>query len=357
MEKIKLKNLGYSDYFENSYSSKDHQDLLPARIIAEHKGLYILRNETHEFSAKITGKMMFSASSREDYPAVGDWVLTKKSDENSYVIKEILPRKTMLQRKSSGGFDSQIIASNIDVAFIVQSPDRDYSLNRIERYLTLVKTGNIKPIIVLNKIDLISDVDLEMKISEIKTRFDNIDVYVTSAVSRKGIDDLKNSIKEGLTYCFIGSSGVGKSSIINTFLGEDLIKTGAISSHSNRGKHVTSSREIFILERGGLLIDTPGMREIGILDAETGIKDVFSEIDEMSKGCRFSDCSHINEPGCAVLESVSSEDLDQDLYDNYIKLLKENEYNTVSKVEKREKDKNFGKFIKTSKKIMKKYNL
>ena len=357
MNKIKLEDLGYSDYFENSYSSIGHQDLLPARIIAEHKELYILRNETHEFSAKITGKMMFTASSREDYPTVGDWVLTKKSDKNSYVIKEILPRKTMLQRKSSGGFDSQIIASNIDVAFIVQSPDRDYSLNRIERYLTLVKTGNIKPIIVLNKIDLISDVDLEMKISEIKTRFDNIDVYVTSAVAGKGIEDLKNSIKEGLTYCFIGSSGVGKSSIINTFLGEDLIKIGEISSHANRGKHVTSSREIFILERGGLLIDTPGMREIGILDAETGIKDVFSEIDEMSNGCRFSDCSHINEPGCAVLESVSSEDLDQDVYDNYIKLLKENEYNTMSKVEKREKDKNFGKFIKTSKKIMKKNNL
>ena len=149
----------------------------------------------------------------------------------------------------------------------------------------------------------------------------------------------------------------GKSSIINAFLGEDLIETGEISSHTNRGKHVTTSREIFILESGGLLIDTPGMREIGILDAETGIKDVFSEIDEISKGCRFSDCSHINEPGCIVLENVSSGDLDKDVYDSYIKLLKENEHNTMSKVDKREKDKNFGKFIKRSKKTMKKNNL
>ena len=357
MNKIKLKDLGYSDYFENNSSFVSQKDIMPARIISEHKGLYTLRNEGYEFSAKITGKMMFTASYREDYPAVGDWVLTKKSDENSYVIQEILPRKTILQRKSAGNYDSQIIASNIDVAFIVQSLDRDYRLNRIERYLALVKTGNINPIIVLSKIDLVSDVDLEIKISEIKKRFNNIDVYLTSTVTGKGIDDLKNSTKQGLTYCFIGSSGVGKSSIINAFLGEDIIKTGEISSHANRGKHVTSSREMFILESGGLLIDTPGMREIGVLDAETGIKDVFSEIDEISKGCRFSDCSHINEPGCIVLENVSSGDLDKDVYDSYIKLLKENEYNTTSKVDKREKDKNFGKFIKRSKKTMKKHNL
>jgi ribosome biogenesis GTPase / thiamine phosphate phosphatase len=355
MKNIKLKDLGYSDYFENNFSSVSQKDIIPARVISEHKGVYTLRNEAYQFSAKITGKMMFTALSREDYPAVGDWVLTKKSDDNSYVIQEILPRKTILQRKSTGNFDSQIIASNIDVAFIVQSFDRDYRLNRIERYLALVKTGNINPIIVLNKIDLISDLDLEIKISEIKARFNNIDVYLTSTVTGKGIDDLKNNTKKGLTYCFIGSSGVGKSSIINAFLGEDLIKTGEISSHANRGKHVTSSREIFILESGGLLIDTPGMREIGILDAETGIKDVFSEIDEISKGCRFSNCSHINEPGCAVLEKVNSGDLENDVYDNYIKLLKENKYNTMSKVDKRVKDKSFGKFIKKSKKIKKKY--
>ena len=356
MNKIKLKDLGYSDYFENNSSSVSQKDIMPARIISEHKGLYVLRNEVHEFSAKITGKMMFTASSREDYPAVGDWVLTKKSDKNSYVIQEILPRRTLLQRKSIGDFDSQIIASNIDVAFIVQSIVRDYSLNRIERYLALVKTGNINPIIVLNKIDLLSDVDLKIKISEIKTRFNNIDVYVTSTVTGKGIDDLKNSTRQGLTYCFIGSSGVGKSSIINAFLGKDLIKTGEISS-ANRGKHVTSSREIYILENGGLLIDTPGMREIGILDADAGIQNVFSEIDELSQGCRFSDCSHTNEPGCTVLENVISGNLDKDVYDNYIKLLKENEYNTRSKVKKREKEKNFGKFIKKSKKTMKKCNI
>jgi ribosome biogenesis GTPase / thiamine phosphate phosphatase len=356
MNKITLKDLGYSNYFENNPSSISQKDIMLARIISEHKGLYILRNEVHEFSAKITGKMMFTASSREDYPAVGDWVLTKKSDKNSYVIKEILPRKSILQRKSAGNFDSQIIASNIDVAFIVQSLDRDYSLNRIERYLSLVKTENIKPVIILNKIDLISSVDLDKKIFEIITRFNDVDVYLTSTVTGKGINDLKNSTKQGLTYCLIGSSGVGKSSIINAFLGEDLIKTGKISSRANRGKHVTSSREIFILERGGLLIDTPGMREIGILDAETGIKDVFSEIDEISKGCRFSNCRHINEPDCAVLESVRSEDLDQDVYDNYIKLVKENEHNTMSKLEKRGKDKKIGKFIKTSKKIMKQAN-
>lgn len=356
MKKIKLKDLGYSDYFENNDHSIDHPDLLPARVMAEHKGSYILRNETLEFSARISGKMRFDATLRADYPAVGDWVLTKKKDEVNYIIKEILPRKTVLQRKSLNGLDLQIIATNIDVAFIVQSPDRDYNLNRIERYLALAKTGNIKPIIVLNKIDLLSDVELEMKMDEIKMRFDDIDIYLTSTVLSNGIDDLKNMTKEGLTYCFIGSSGVGKSSIINVFLGEELIETGEISSHADSGRHITSSRNIYLLESGALLIDTPGMREIGVVEADTGLEDVFSEIDEMAKGCRFSDCRHINEPHCAVLESVHSQTLDQEVYDNYIKLLKENEHYAMSKVEKRVKDKKFGKLIKTSKKTMKEYD-
>lgn len=354
IKKIKLKDLGYNDYFENNYSSIVPKNLILARIISEHKGLYILRDETHEFSAKITGKMRFTALSREDYPAIGDWVLTKKKDDKNAVIQEILPRKTVLQRKVVGKSELQIISSNIDIAFIVQSTDRDYSLNRFERYLSLVKSGNIKPVIVLNKIDLISDIELEIKVSEIKTRFHNIDVYITSIITGKGIDDLKSSIKKGLTYCFIGSSGVGKSSIINALMGNDLIETGEIGSYANRGKHITSSREVFILESGGLLIDTPGMREIGILDSDTGIKDTFFEIYEMSKECKFSNCKHINEPSCAVLEAVNSGDLDKDRYDNYIKLLKENEYNTMTKAKKREKDRNFGKFIKTSKKEIKK---
>lgn len=349
---INLKDIGYSDFFENSQRSTNDSNLTPARIIAEHKELYLLKNEISEFSARITGKMNFTASSREDYPAVGDWVLIETLDEKHAIIREILPRKTMLVRKSAGNSDQQIIASNIDAAFIIQSLDIDYNLNRFERYLSLVLSGNIEPIICLNKADLITQSELEIKISEIKTRFSNTPIYATSIITGNGIAELREGIKQGLTYCFIGSSGVGKSSLVNMFLGENLIKTGEINSYTHRGKHITSHRELFVLENGGILIDTPGMRELGILDSETGIENVFNEIYELSNNCRFSDCTHINEPKCAVLSAVDSGNLDKDKYDNYIKLLKENEFNTLNKLEKREKDRSFGKLIKTTKKQM-----
>ena len=355
VNKIDLENIGYSAFFDNHYKSTNDKNLTPARIIAEHKEMYVLRNETSELSAKITGKMMFTALSRKDYPAVGDWVLITVLDENQAIIHEILPRRTVLKRKSADNSDIQIIASNIDTAFIIQSPDRDYNLNRFERYITLAESENIKPVIILNKTDLISESNLDMKLFEINNRFKNIDIYATSIITGKGINNLIESIKRGLTYCFLGSSGVGKSSIINMILGTKLIKTAEIGSSTNRGKHITTHRELFILENGGLLIDNPGMREIGILDSETGIKNVFSEIFNLSKNCRYSDCNHICEPGCAVLTAIESGNLDKSKYDNYIKLMKENEYNTMTKLEKREKDKKFGKFIKTTKKQLKKY--
>lgn len=355
ISKINLEDIGYSDFFDNNRKTSADRTLTPARIVTEHKELYILRNETSELSAKVTGKMMFTSSSREDYPAVGDWVLITALDEKQAIIHEILPRKTALTRKSVSNSDKQLIASNIDVALIIQSPDRDYNLNRFERYITLAESENIKAIIVLNKTDLLPENELDMKIFEIKKRFKNIAIYTTSIITGEGITDLINSIERGLTYCFIGSSGVGKSSIINMILGENLIKTAEISSSTNRGKHITTHRELFILENGGILIDNPGMREIGVLDSKTGIKSVFSEIYELSKECKFSDCCHVNEPGCAVLKAISSGRLDKSKYDNYIKLVKEDEYNTMTKLEKREKDRKFGQFIKTAKKQMKKY--
>ncbi len=334
---------------------ENDKSLIRARIIAEYKESYVLKSEISEFSAKITGKMMFTASTREDYPAVGDWVLITPLDKEQAVIHKILPRKTVLKRKSAGKTEVQIIASNIDVAFVVQSPDRDYSLNRFERYFSLAESGGIKPAVVLNKIDLIDDLDLDWRISEIKERFKGMEIYTTSTVTGKGMADLMKDIKKGLTYCFLGSSGVGKSSLINSLIGKNLIKTGEISSHTNRGRHITTHRHLFILENGGFLIDNPGMREIGLLDSKTGIKSVFSEIQDLSRKCRFSNCTHTHEPGCAVLKAVKSGDLDKSKYANYLKLVKENEFNTMTRLEKREKDRKFGKFIQKAKKQIKKY--
>jgi ribosome biogenesis GTPase len=354
IKKIKLGELGYSDFFENGRSAVIDSGLTPARIIAEHKELYLVRNENFVLSAKITGKIMYQASSREDYPAVGDWVLIKVFSKDQAQIFEILPRKTVLKRKSADRSEAQIIASNIDIAFVVQALDRDYNLNRFERYFALAESGNIKPVIVLNKTDLISSIDLETRLSEINDRFKDAHVYTTSIVAGTGIADLKKDIKKGLTYCFVGSSGEGKSSIINALLGEDLIKTGEINYQSNRGRHVTTHRELFVLEFGGLLIDSPGLREIGLLDSNAGMNDVFSDIYDLSKKCKYLDCTHQHEPGCAVLDAAKNGALNNDKYKNYLKLFKENDYNTMTSLEKREKDRKFGKFLKTAKKKIKK---
>lgn len=349
MKTIRLEDLGYGDFFENSRKANPDENFAPARIVAEHKEVYVLRNEISESFAKVTGKMMFTASSREDFPAVGDWVLIAMPEKDSAVIHEILPRKSVLKRKSITKSDAQIIASNIDVAFIVQSPDRDYSLNRIERYFAMAESGNIKPVIILNKTDIISESELEFKLNEMRNRFHNADIFATSIITGKSIDVMYDYIKKGHTYCFVGSSGVGKSSLINILLGKELIKTEEISSRTNRGKHITTRRQLFMLKKGGLVIDNPGMREIGLIDAETGIENVFEDISAFAKNCRFSNCTHIHELGCAVLAAVKDGGIDGKRYANFIKLAKENEYHSLTKLEMREKDRKFGRMVKNFK--------
>jgi ribosome biogenesis GTPase len=349
-EKIELEDLGYSDFFEDCRKANPDISLIPARIVAEHKGAYVLRNEKYEFSAKVTGKMMFTASARRDYPAVGDWVLVSFPDDNNAAVHEILPRRSVLKRKSLTKPDAQIIASNIDVAFIVQSPDRDFSLNRMERYFSIAESGNIKPVIVLNKTDLISREQLESIRNDMSDRFPRASIFRTSVATREGIEELSGFIRKGHTYCFVGSSGVGKSSLINTFLGKDIIKTGEISIQRNRGRHMTTHRQLFVLKNGGLVIDNPGMREIGLIDAGAGIENVFEDISAFSKNCQFSDCTHIHEPGCAVLLAVREGNLDGKRYANFLKLIRENKHHSMSMLEMREKDRRFGRMVKQFKK-------
>ncbi|MGE3063908.1 MAG: ribosome small subunit-dependent GTPase A, partial [bacterium] len=261
----KLKKLGYTDYFHEFAESAEFKGCHPARVIAEHRGLYIVNSGSGELSAKVTGNMIFSASSREDYPAVGDFVLIETVDNEHAAIKGVMPRRTILKRKMVGKeFDMQIIATNIDTAFIIQAPDRDYNLNRIERYMALARSGEIETAIILNKTDIADRLDLENKMNELKERFPGTAIYGTSFVTGEGIEKLSADIKSAHTYCFIGSSGVGKSSIINMLLGNKVMKTGEKSVE--RGKHVTTHRHLFILANGGLLIDTPGMREIAPLE-------------------------------------------------------------------------------------------
>ncbi len=355
MTQRNLAALGYDEFFDLHWNSSGFKDFTPARVIAEHKEAYTVITAHGEFLAKITGKQMFHATQRADYPAVGDWVAISVFDEERAIIHHIVPRKTILRKKYSNKQDTQIIATNIDIAFIVESLDRDFNLNRLERYLVLANEGGIKPAIVVNKTDLVSEAELHRSIDQITNRFDHIDCIPTSTLAESGLDKLRSYISAGKTHCFLGSSGVGKSSLIGRLLKRNDIKTREISDVTGRGKHTTTAREMYFLDSGGIVIDNPGTREVGIADAGAGIEQVFNEIALLSKECKYADCRHIREPGCAVVKAVEEGRLDQAHYRNYIKLKKENEFYEMTDSEKRAKDKKFGKFIKKAKDQLKEF--
>jgi len=352
---MEMENLGYNDFFKSNRKKLNLDDFSVGRVIAEYRGSYKIKNEKGEYLGKITGKQMFNASAREDYPAVGDWVAIKELNSEQAAIQAILPRKTIIKRKDIGKSGAQVIATNIDVSFVIESFDRDYNLNRFERYFAIANDGGIKSVIILNKTDLIPQEELNEKLKEIKDRFPETDIISTSVINNNGLDELRKYIEKGKTYCFLGSSGVGKSSLINKLLEKDFIKTGDISSYSHRGKHITTSREMYFLENGGIVIDNPGMREVGMADTDAGIDSLFDEITILAKDCKYADCTHVHEPGCAVLLALKSGEVNEKQYQNYINLKKEAGYYKMTKLEKREKDKQFGKFIKNTKEDLKKY--
>lgn len=352
----KIEDLGYDSFFEFNREKLGLDISKVARVIAEHKESYKVKNINGEYLAKITGKQIFKASSREDYPAVGDWVEISELGENRAMIHSIFPRRTIIKRKYNGKNEIQVVATNIDVAFIIESIDRDYNLNRIERYSVIAKDGGIVPVIILNKIDLISPEELSLKISQIKSRFKDIDVILTSALAEKGLYELGKYIEKNKTYCFLGSSGVGKSSLINKLINQDKIKIGDIGLRSNRGKHTTTAREMYFLENGGIVIDNPGMREVGMTDTAYGINNFFDEINFFAKKCKFLNCTHIHEPGCEVLVALEAGIIDRDKYSNYINMKKEAEHYGMTEIEKRGKNKKFGKFINKAKKELKRYS-
>jgi ribosome biogenesis GTPase / thiamine phosphate phosphatase len=362
-QKIQIEDLGYNAFFESNRNKLGLGGFPVARVMAEYKGAYKVKSINGDYLARITGKQMFNASEREDYPVVGDWVAITELDGGNAVIHGILPRMTIIKRKhgdknrAGEKNETQIIATNLDAAFIVESIDRDYSLNRLERYFAIAYDGGVTPAVILNKTDLISQEELDSKLAQIKSRFAGVDVIPTSTVTDQRLDKLKNYIEKSKTYCFLGSSGVGKSSLINKLLGDCVIKTGNIGSYSGRGRHVTTKREMYFLKNGSIVIDNPGMREVGMADASAGIDNLFNEVTALSKKCKYADCTHVHEPGCEVLSAVKQGKLDENKYSNYISLKKEADYFEMTEIEKREKNRSFGKFIKKAKKELKNHGL
>ncbi|MBI5522503.1 MAG: ribosome small subunit-dependent GTPase A [Desulfarculus sp.] len=348
---MELEDFGYNGKIEQARLDSNLQDLEIGRVIAEHKESYAVRTAKGESRAEITGNLRFGAKGREDFPAVGDWVALTIHDADFCLIHGILPRFSVISRQAVGQFgEVQVIASNIDYAFLVQAVDRDFNINRLERYLTICHASKVSPIIVLTKTDLIEEQELAAIIASIEQRLESVPVVAVSNKTQAGYEALGKLIQKGKTYCMLGSSGVGKSTLLNNLSGRAIMKTDAISTSTNKGRHITSHRELVVLDNGGILIDNPGMREVGIVDAAQGLQTTFDKIFDLAKDCRFKDCTHGNEAGCAVLEAVQKGEIDQGAYESYLKMEREKAHFASSVAERRKKDKGFGKMLKNYKK-------
>ncbi len=349
MENTSIELLGYDEWFHDVSQSVIQAGNIPSRVIEVNKGNFRVSDGNNEMTAELSGRFLFSAETSTDFPTVGDWVMIQPLDNNSLgIIHHILPRKTLLKRKEPGKkIDFQLIAANIDYGLIVQPADA-LNLKSLERYLVMLNESKIVPVIISSKTDLLSASELE----DLQTQISKLNVnhILISNIDEGGTDSLSRKLEIGKTYCLLGQSGAGKTSLLNKLIGEELFRVNEVREKDGRGRHTTVRRQLICLSSGSIFIDTPGMRELGNFDISEGLDQTFDEISAYGENCRFKDCTHVHEKGCAVIEAVESGQIDTERYQNYLKLKKEADYYEMSYLEKRKKEKTFGKMMKNYKK-------
>ena len=324
-----------------------YPELTVGRITLQEKGMYRIRTSMGGQNALVSGKFQFDAQSPSDYPAVGDYVMASCADLDTAVIHQVLPRKSLFVRKAAGTSKTeQVVAANIDTVFLCMSLNNDFNLRRLERYLSVAWESGADPVVVLTKADLCGD--LPQKQREVEAIAMGVDILTTSAMESDGYRQIMPYITQGRTVAFVGSSGVGKSTLINRLLGEERLATDGLRN-DDKGHHTTTHRELLFLPNGAMVIDTPGMRELGMWDAASGVEQTFGDIEELAARCRFRNCSHSGEPGCAVRAALESGHLDAGRWLSYQKLKNENSYAADSESYLAAKEKKFKEISKINK--------
>jgi ribosome biogenesis GTPase / thiamine phosphate phosphatase len=315
-----LEALGWSPRLETAFEPYRAEGLVPARVSHEHTHIYRVLGDGGELLARIAGRLRHHAATRADYPAVGDWVaIDVPSSGGDARIRAMLPRSSRFSRRAAGDpTEEQVVAANIDVVFLVSGLDGDFNPRRIERYLLTAWDSGATPVIVLNKVDLVDDVD--PYVAEVESIAQGVSIVAVSAKRPDTMSALRDRIGNGRTAALLGSSGVGKSSIANALIGEELLRTRDVRAADSRGRHVSTTRQLLLLPGGGILIDTPGMRELQLWDTAGSLAGAFADIEALAAGCRFRDCKHAGEPGCAVAEAVTQGELSAGRLESYRKL-------------------------------------
>jgi len=334
-EVTSLVELGWASYFQQQLTLEEWDEVVPTRIVEQYKSEITVATESGAFNIELLASM--------PEMVVGDWLLLDKQQK----FLRLLERKTCFSRKAAGSKSKkQLISANVDTAFIVSSMNDDFNLNRIERFLSLVNEAGAEPVVLLSKSDLTEEPEKFIKAVQAIDPF--LAVEEVNCLDKQSVDKLSPWIKESSTIAVLGSSGVGKSTLVNTLLGESQQSTSGIREDDDKGRHTTTRRSLIALKTGGLILDTPGMREIQLADCKEGIAATFADIEAYAEQCKFSDCQHQAEPGCAVQKAVESGDLDERRLKNYLKLGREEALNSASLAERRASDKALGKFYKTT---------